>query len=114
MVHLWTVASQMWPDVTPPQSVSLWQPQVPPARHWAPLPVGTQAVVLVGVHSTQACVVGEQTWGSRQPASLRHCTHWWGVMLVLHAVVGATQSPLTTHPPAGLQLPTAPVTSLQV
>jgi hypothetical protein len=36
------------------------------------------------------------------------------VALVSHAVVGATQSPLTMHPPVGLQLPTAPLTSLQV
>ena len=53
MVHLCSVPSQMRPDVAPPQSPSTLQPQLPPVRQALPLPVATQAVVLVGVHSTQ-------------------------------------------------------------
>jgi hypothetical protein len=114
MVHLCKVPSQMRPEATPPQSPSMLQPQVPPVRQALPLPVGKQAVVLVGVQSTQACAVGEHTSGSAQPASLKHCTHWCGVTLVLHAVVGSTQSPSMLQPPVGLQVPTPPLTSLQV
>lgn len=114
MVHLWVAPSQTRPLAMPPQSLSASQPQVPAARHLPPLPVGRQAVLFCCVHSTHTCAVVEQTSGRAQPASLRHWTHWCGVTLVSHAVVGSTQSPLIAQPPAGLQVPTPPLVSLQV
>src|SRR5258708_21386409 len=114
MVHLCSAPSQMRPLVRPPQSLSASQPQVPAARHLPPLPVVTEAVLFVAVHSTQMCPVGAQTSGMAHAPLLRHCTHWCGVTLVSQAVVGTTQSPLMVQPPTGLQVPTPPLTLLQV
>jgi hypothetical protein len=70
-VQVPAVVLQIRPERTVPQSSSLWQPQVPPVKQRPPAPAARQALVLVGVHSTQV-LVAPQTKGAVQPVVPTH------------------------------------------
>jgi hypothetical protein len=104
-------ASQMRPEVVPPQSASVVQPHWPPVRQRAPARSALQAAVEVGVHSAQVRRVGSQTSGAGQSAFTRHSTQRAGTPTRSQRGRGSRQSlsivqPVgSVHPPAPSRMP---------
>jgi hypothetical protein len=91
------VASQTRPEWVAPQSVSLAQPQVPPAVQRAPPRSARHASAWPGAHSTQARVVASHTRPAPQSPSTRHCTQRPPATEVSQWPSGAAQPPSLAH-----------------
>jgi len=94
------VPSHTRPDVAPPQSASVAQPQRPSVRHWLPASSGLHCGLLAapGTHSSHFFFVGSQTSGASQSVSKRHWTQCpSGPLLRSQWVSGARQSASLWH-----------------
>lgn len=112
--HRSRATSQMRPDVTAPQSPSLWQPHCPPVRHREPARSGEQAVALAGVQVTQVLVAVAQRVGAGQSLLVRHETQAVDAASETQTGAGAWQPASPVQPWVGAQRPTPPVISTQV
>jgi hypothetical protein len=107
-------ASQTRPDVAPPQSASMAQPQDPPITQRAPARSARQADWSAGVHSTHIFEAVAQTNGAAQSALTRHWTQRSAVSVLSQRRNGSPQSASVTHPVTGSQRPTPATTSTHV
>jgi hypothetical protein len=104
---LLVAASQIRPEVAPPQSPSTRQPHVSVGKQAEPFPAAEQLPSFVPVHSTHDFFVVSQTKDAVQSVSCRHWTQACGIGVVSQTVFGAEQSAPVLHG-SGEHVPTPP------